>query len=372
MRTSLFVALTAVVGLLVGCGDEAADDYAPDDDAVGDDDVASDDDVAAVPVEITETYPVAGATDVYHRNDLIVWFDGIADQVETTLVDDDGDPIEGVLAFNSESASTTVATFDPYGESENQHLDPSTAYTATVTWVHHDPVTWEFVTSEVGAPVTDVASLVGRDFRLDLASARFTQPTGVGSLLGQYLGDLDLIAHIASIEDTDIQIHVGSVEVADGAYTQDLCDPTLAMTSVDGDPGPGLFDNPYVHFGPGDLHLAIEGYEATLLHVEIGVSFTADGAALAGGTLDTFMEVVGVGFPEDPGAECDLLETLGIECVDCPDGSGEYCLPVSAFDMAGERVDVSGVHPETGEPTQGLVEVTEEMITAWRAEDLCP
>ncbi len=344
-----------------------------------DDDDAVDDDTVPTVAEIESTDPEDGEQGFYHRNLIRVQWDGLVSGVSVALEDADGNEIQGetnaedVTPSESESEPWTKATFDPFGDEPDHHLAPSTSYIATIDWDDHEPVEITFATSDVGTPVDELV-LVGRDYRIDMQTARFTEPPGVGNLLATYMAYMDLTVHVVSIEADELQAFVGLVEAGPGGWTQDLCEPTLAFTSPDGDPGPGLFENPYMRIGPHDLPIAIEGYEATIQDLEVGISFTMEGGAIAGGTFDGFMELVYVtGLDPDPEeGQCDLLESLGIECLECPDDPASYCLFVSAYDITGERSSVTGTNPETGEIYDTLTVVTEEMVEAWEDGGWCP
>ena len=176
----------AVPVALVGCldGEVQGDDDATDDDtSLQDDDTSSDDDDSAeASVEIKSTYPEDGATDFYHRNDLIVEFTGVVEGVEIVLVEQGvGAVVPGELVSNDVlplqgGSKWTVATFDPFGDGPDTCLDLSTSYTATVEWPDHEPYSFTFQTSEVGMPLDDPEAVVGNDYAWSLSSARFSHP----------------------------------------------------------------------------------------------------------------------------------------------------------------------------------------------------
>jgi len=256
----------------------------------------------------------------------------------------------------------TILTFDP-----DDDLAPSTDYVATISWDGHDDVALSFSTSEVGGG-TDTAAIEGSDYFLDLGSATFTEPPGVGSLLSQYIADVYVIFHAADIDAGagTIEVYGGIVDKDGNDYVQDMCTETLEF------PG-GTFEDPYMQIGPTDFNIAIEGYEATIIDLMIGGAFTPDGSAMVGGTFDGQMDTRVLDDLIDPGAEegaaCDLLGSLGIECEECPDGSGPYCLTVSAYGIISEMVDVVAEHPEDGTMYDTLQEVSAEDIAGWPSCD---
>ncbi len=345
--------------LFMGCDPDA------DDDSAGDDDTG--DEVA----ELKETYPQEGASDFYHRNNIIIKFTDEAPGASVALADGSGAAITGDNIMNDNG---TELTFNPHGDSEMDHLAPTTAYTATISWDDHDSVDLHFQTSDVGTPVESEDAVLGQDYFLDLSTAQFTQPPGVGNLLAQYLTEVYVIMHMKAIEGSECEVFGGIVDVVEGDYVQDLCDPTLAMTDED----PGLWDDPYMQIGPTDFFIAIEGYEATIEGLRIGGSFTSDGSMLVGGTFDGQMDTRVLDSLIDPNAEegaaCELLASLGIECEECPGDGAQFCLTVSAFDITAEQVDIAASHvdhPESGISYEELTEVSEEQIDEWEGEGFC-
>ena len=361
MRETWLLLLIGLVsmGLMLGCpsNDDDDDDSASTDDDVSDDDVSDDDDDAA----IKSTEPQEGDSDFYHRNNIYVEFTDDVASAEIALADAGGAAVTGDNSLNDNS---TMLTFDPFGASDTDHLEPSTSYTATITWGEQS-AELHFSTSDVGTGVSDPANeIVGGDYFLDLGSATFTEPPGVGSLLSQYIADVYVIMHVGDI-DVDanaIDVFGGIVEKDGNDFVQDMCEPTLEF------PG-GDFSDPYMQIGPTDFFINIEGYEATIIDLMIGGSFTTDGAALVGGTFDGQMDTRVLDDLIDPGADegaaCDLLGSLGIECEECPDGSGPFCLTVSAYGIFSEQVNVSAVHPEDGTPYTTMQEVLETDIAGW-------
>jgi len=356
------------LGLVVGCpsnDDDDDDSASTDDDDVSDDDTGDDDDAA-----IKSTEPQEGDTDFYHRNNIYVEFTDDVTSAEIALADDGGGAVTGDNSLNDNS---TMLTFNPFGDSDTDHLDPSTSYTATITW-DGQSAELHFSTSDVGTGVSDPATeIVGSDYFLDLGSATFTEPPGVGSLLSQYIADVYLIMHIDAIDEGagTIDIYGGIVDKEGNDYVQDMCTPTLGMTEQE----PGMWDNPYMQIGPTDFFIAIEGYEATIADLKIGGSFTPDASMMVGGTFDGAMDTRVLDELIDPGAEegaaCDLLSSLGITCEECPGGEGPFCLTVSAYGIISEKVNVSAIDPGDGTQYDSLTYVSEAMIKAWIANGDC-
>ena len=265
-------------------------------------------------------------------------------------------------------------TFDPYGDSEDQHLAPSTSYTATISWDDGCSQDLHFSTSEVGGPVVSPQDLPDKDYFFDLSNGIFTQPPGIAPILGQYLADVYQVLRIVELDDKLGTADVfGAAADYDGKhYSQDLCIETVALTGKQ----PGDWQNPYLKVGPVDLYLPVEGSSLVIFDTVISASFAPDGSGPVGGTFDGTMDTRGADCLVDvnctEGATCDLLGSLSISCEQCPDQSGEFCVTLSAFDVPGEQISITATDPETGEQYDHLVEVTPEMVEAWTMRGHCP
>ncbi len=348
------------------------DDATPgdDDDATQDDDDATqdDDDATQDPV-ITETVPADGATDVYHRTDILVEFSDPVTQAAVLLEGPGGATVTGTTTL---SDNDTALTFDPHGISETDHLDPSTAYTADITWGASSSAQIQFVTSETGTAVADPQNdIVGRDYLVDTASMRFVQPSGVGALLQQYLADLHWVFHVQALNDGAQrgELITAWVEETGGDFEQNLCCPTTTLSDAT------VWVNPYVEAGPADVTASLTGYDVTLLDAVLAGSFRPDGSGIEGVTIETQLDTRELDPLIDPhakeGATCALLVSLGITCQTCPDGSGDFCLLIEADQGTAEEVDVTSSDPETGQPYDHVVEISPAMAADWVNGGFC-
>lgn len=342
--------------LFVGCP-------ADDDDSAGDDDDAGG-------VEIEETYPQDGASDFYYRYNIWVEFEDEVTNASIALTDAGGAGISGDSSMNE---NNTELTFNPYGDSEGEHLDASTAYTATISWDGGTDTALSFQTSAIGTPVGDPTSdIVGNEYFLDLGTAVFTEPPGVGGILSTYIKDVYVIFHILAIDEGagTIDVFGGIVDKDGNDYVQDLCTETLPMTEEE----PGTWDNPYMQIGPTDFHLTIDEYDATIDDLKIGGAFSSDASMMVGGTFDGKMDTRVLDELIDPeaeeGAACELLGSLSIDCEPCADG-GVFCLTVSAHSIISEKVSVTGTNPETGEAYTSLTDVSADDVAGWIAGGYC-
>lgn len=214
--------------------------------------------------------------------------------------------------------------------------------------------------------------IVGNDYHVDLTSATFTEPPGVGGIIGQYLGEVHLAFHVTALDGDsgDAEVFSTLVEPDGDAYVQDLC---MATHDLSDD---AVWAPPFIEMTFNEWIIAVEGNECTVDGMLTSFAFPAGGVELAAGTLEGELntlcldEMIDPG--ADPGAACDLLASLGIECIDCADGSGPFCLFIAAEDIGGDIAEVTGADPETGEATAGLQTIPEAMVTDWVAGGYCP
>ncbi len=213
--------------------------------------------------------------------------------------------------------------------------------------------------------------IIGNDYHVDLTTATFTEPPGVGSIIGAYLGEIHMAFHVTALDGgAGTGELYGAVVTPDGgAYIQDLCLGTQDLS------GSAAWSPPFIETTTETMVLAVEGNECTVSNMVTTYAFVGEGQALAAGTLtgelDTrcLDETVDPGAPE--GATCEMLASLGVKCVDCTDGAGTFCLGLVAEGISGDLAEISGSDPETGEGTSGLQEVTEETLAEWVAGGYC-
>ena len=230
-------------------------------------------------------------------------------------------------------------------------LSPSTSYTATLSYCGGDSEL-PFTTSALGSSLT--ADLVGKTYSLDLGSARFIDPPGVGDLLGDLIEGAVLIG-VKSTEGGAIEMFGTYTE--DEAGTQDFCMPTFVFPSAD------FSDAPYFSVGPADTTLSAMGYSVLVHDLQISGTFAADGSyfggAVLGGAIDARDIVEMIDEVETAEDACALTESFGAPCVACSDGE-EYCLElladqIKADEVAGvtlEEIEEEDTHPNCKDAPQ--------------------
>lgn len=326
MRARVVGLLTLIFAIPIACshtgggdggGGCAGGDGIPADDDTGDDDAGDDDTSGDDGPQILYTEPAEGSSDVHYRTTLEVGFTAPVGLVSIEL-QDEGGAVSGEVELDE---TGTVATFDPFGDDPWTHLAPLTAHTATIAWTGHEGVALSFSTSDVGLPVSS-SDLEGNSYLVDLGSGEFTEPPGIGSLLSQYMTDVFPLLHVLDVDD-----EAGTIEFGMG----DSEDTVI-----------GEWQNPYLRLGPTTLIVFIEGIEAEVTDVILDGDFQPDGSRLVEGGLEGLFDTRFMDQLIDPGADegvaCDLLESLEIECLECPSDGELFCLRVVARGVVADRL----------------------------------
>ena len=349
MRISIHIALIAAIGCsskgstTVG---DCPEGYAPDangtcveDDGSEEppdpntDDTGEPDDSCTV--DLYDTEPGDGDTEVYWQDDLLFWLDGPDDTASVEVVDADGHAIEGAL-LNEEGALTW---------SPNSGLIPDSAHTATVTWCGGEE-SFDFTTSSLGAPLE--ADVAGSTYSVDLGTATWVKPAGLELFIGDAL-DVQLLVGVE--EASDVLDFVGAIPMS-GTLEQDPCVPTLDFEPID------FSTSPYFEVGPVDLPFSFMDISVTLWGMNLSGTFHPDGTGMSKLQLAASIDVrdIGpalgdVGLPidlSDPDTACDTLTLLGVSCESCPSDDTEYCIGLDLRDIEAEIID-SVVTPVDGD-----------------------
>jgi hypothetical protein len=333
MKTHLSLRLLAMFALalpLTACPTSTGDD--DDDSAQGDDD----DDSTPGATEIAATSPADGDQNFYYRSCLWVEFSGAVEDAEISLADADGAAVAGTNTLNDDAS---VVTFCP-----GSALGALIEYTASVSW---DSATgdgsWSFRTSDLGTP-TGAEPPADGSFLMDLASATFIEPAGIGGVIGSFLSDP--IAMTAAYDGSSLSMIGALVSAEEDPPVQDLCNQTLGLEAT-------IWEDPYFQVGPADLSFEVEGIAVNVAGLEITGTFREDYSAFGGATfrggldtraLDTLVDETGT-----EGAACDMIGAFGISCQPCPDGSGDFCIDLHAVDIEGVYNGSLTIQPRSAE-----------------------
>ncbi len=301
------------LGAITACGGEDGNDGTDETDTTTVTDTCD--------FDLNDQFPIDGDTDAYYRTTVEFTLGASDPTAVIALAADAGGSVAGVSAV---VGNRVVFTPDA-------SLTPGAGYTATLTWTCGTASSW-FSVGEAGASLGDPASLVGRTYALDLAAGRFLEPEGVGDLLATFL-TFDLLLGVTAADAAAIQF-LGALSDDSGA--QDMCTESILFPQT-----ADFTANPYFEVASSALPIEIEGFTAVINDLLLSGAFTPSGDAIVGavlqGSIDTRALVEPLGFTGDS-AVCDLVATFLVECVECSDPPGPYCLTISVDNMVANEV----------------------------------
>ncbi|TNE88506.1 MAG: hypothetical protein EP330_14125 [Deltaproteobacteria bacterium] len=311
------------------CSEEADADTDADADADADTDTDTDTDTdPCTQNSVVEVFPANGVTNAYYRT-----------RVDVTL--DNPDPTATLALSTGSSAvgGSASQVEDRLSFVPDAPLAPATAYDVAVTYANGAcSVDTRFTTSEVGGSLSDTSSLVGKAYDVDLASGRFVEPPGIGSLLGKYLGDVTFYLSPKRINATELTM-IGALG-NDAGTGQSVCDPTMDLPAAD------FTEDPYFDIDAtgSTTNLTFQGVTTAIDDLRISGAFAPDGSYISGmvfaGSVDTRPLVDLVEEGGNPDAICELASAIGVQCEDC--GGGEvFCLSVYVDNVS--AVEATGV-----------------------------
>jgi hypothetical protein len=285
-------------------------------------------DVTAAPI-----YPLDGQQDMLYRAEVEFELSDPDPTATISVADTSGTDVPGTVRLNDTS---DVAYFAP-----SAPLEPSSAYTATLSWCGGEG-TIDFSTSDLGSPLT--ASVEGRTFALDPASGRFVEPEGVGDILSGFLSGAILMGILS--EGSDLSFRGALAE--DGSTDQDTCYVSVDMPAAD------FSASPYFELPEQDLEMNIAGYDVKINNLSIWGTFASDGASFGGGGFAGELDLREMGSLledqfDDTSAEylCGLLGSLTVDCQACSTDGEPWCLGVLVDQIVAAETGVELV--EVGE-----------------------
>ncbi len=271
-------------------------------------------------VTIDDTIPEDGSTSAYWRADIEFELDD-PDETGPTITLTQGDTEVSGTTWISEDLETVYFTPDTA-------LTPSTSYTATLSYCTGDaPIS--FTTSDLGDDVE--ADLVGNTYLIDLTSARFVEPAGVGELIGEFV-TMNVLVGVTAVDDSTITM-MGALSV-EGGTDQDFCTPTFDFPAAD------FSESPYFAVVADEINLSVAGYEIPLQDMEVSGTMASDGSYFGGAVLagmvdarDIVEMIDEVDSWEDA---CNLTASFGAPCIACDDAI-EACLALRADQIIAEQ-----------------------------------
>ena len=283
---------------------------------------------------LIQQFPEDADASFFYRSDL--WFrHGATTTTQSINVyDSTGAAVDGTVT----NFPGNVTQFVPTAQ-----LTPGAAYTwHQVSDECESETAHPFTVSDVGSPITDVASLSGNTWRMAPSAGRPPADAPEKAALLDLTTE-DLLLTITEINgDTLSGISASST---DPGGPQNLCVPTTPLTlTITEDPwGTGTIDGGWV----GVSGQAIPTWGGT-----VSGAFSSDGSRIEGVSLRTVIDVPGAlaSTGEDL---CELLAPVGVDCETCEgatDGSKD-CLLFAADGLIGTNV---------GDPV--VIEITKDQV----------
>ncbi len=300
------------------------------------------DDSGALPtcdIDVMETLPADGSTQAYYRGP----FEFVLEQAVPTA--------EVIADFPGEQGlrkEGTVITFAP-----DPPLEPLTDYTLGLDYCHGKPEI-TFKTSELGLPIEDEDSLVGRTYAVDLTSGDFLESDLVGTVLTGFFGR-NVLVQIVDRADGDITFRAAISQAgSSGRLEQDTCsrsqDLDLDSTEL-----------PFVQLELEEFSFGAYEGSMTFYHFALDGTISPD-ASWIGGLAWTITvsadDLVPILEAPDVETVCETAANLEAECVPCPSGD-DLCITVSGHRVVADAVEgdleditESGTHPECDEEAE--------------------
>ncbi len=288
---------------------------------------------------VAVVYPASdGATDFYYRGSVEFALDNADESATISLVAKSGGDVSGTSSYNDE---TDAVSFTP-----DASLDPSSDYVATLSYCGGD-VSVGFRTSSLGEALEEGAKgLEGRTYVVNLGSANFVKPAGVGSLIGQFLTQNILLGVVEADDDTMVMRGAISLE---GSSAQDFCNPSIEFPDR-----ADFSEAPYFQIGPEDTALSAAGFEIKINQLRISGDFAPDYSYFGGGILEGEIDArdlsailadQGIIEEDDASAVCELIQPFGVVCEACESDGAALCLSIYvnqilALEDAGQTLEL--------------------------------
>jgi hypothetical protein len=311
-----------LLAMLTAC-DQSKPDYHGDSGLVAVDPNDTDDTNSSGDCDITldNTTPSSGASSWFYR-----------DQI--TLTFSDSNPTFSLSVTDSSGADVAVDTEWDDGRLNAYVLPTSGAwagsesYTVSLDLCGLNP-SFSFSTNEYGTPLeVEASALVGNTYLIDLSAASYSEPPGIGTLLGLFL-DAPLLLGVASVDGSNISFLAtqGVLNELEGTYEQIPSFPVWDFSNAD------FSESPYFAAQTALLNVDYSGTDIPIHDFDISGTFSSDGSMIGGaqfrGTGDTRNMGPLLNLGNNPNAVCELVGDYGVECLACPDDNEPYCIIVA-------------------------------------------
>lgn len=331
-RAALFALLT-----IIGCSGEGTetdedqiDTADTDEDDSGDDVVEDNCDV----LTLAETDPLHNEIGWFYRDTATFTFTDDASQQAIFSASNAGGDIAMDASFDESGFNATVMP-------SSGEWVPNATYTLTASFCERtaDVV---FTTDSYGTPLSvEPADLTGNTYLIDLAGARYSEPAGIGAVIRLFLTDpIILGVETATADELALIGAQGRVVGSTGEVVQRKIEnyPIFDFGVAD------FTAQPYFRATSTQTVFSFEGEDVVVHDFQIEGTFSSDGEIIGGASFTGLGDLRNLGklldLGDDPGAACEYLAALTIECEACPGGE-EYCMTLTGTVDDAQRLDLT-------------------------------
>lgn len=271
---------------------------------------------------IAESIPPTGASGWFYRDEISLTFSESNPSFAITVTDSSGAEIPVTTTWDDARFNITVLP-------ESGTWSSSENYTVGLNLCGNNPEI-EFSTSDYGSEMSiNPEDLVGSTYFIDLSSAEYIEPPGVGTLLSIFL-DMPLLFGVSTVNGDVIDFQASLGEINDTTGEFNLVGEKWSFAGAD------FSERPYFFANTDLLVIPYNGIEIPVHDFSISGTFAADGGYIGQANFSGLGDTSDIGrlqnFGNDPNAICDLIKAqVDIDCMECPDGSGTYCVRLTGI-----------------------------------------
>ncbi len=263
-------------------------------------------------VTIADTNPNDGKMGWFYREAVTLTFSESNPDISLTLSDSAGNDEAVSFTWDDSRMNATVLPDDGA-------WTPGETHSLGISLCGNTP-SISFGVSEFGMDLeVEESALIGNTYFIDLSTATYIEPPGVGSLLGLFL-DMPLLLGVSSIDGgiIDFEAGLGTLEGSSSEWSTVgdhwLFDGADFSNSPYFSAQTELLDIPY-----GDVVIPVHDFA-------ISGTFAADASSIGFATFTGLGDTSTMGplmnLGSDPEVLCtEVLQTYGIDCIACPGDS---------------------------------------------------
>ena len=271
-------------------------------------------------ITIVDTKPNSGAMGWFYRDSVTLTFSDANPNISIVATNSAGETEPVSFAWDDVRLNATVLP-------DSGNWSPAETYTLEVSLCGATP-TMEFSTSEYGSTM-DIADedLVGNTYFVDLSTANYIEPPGVGALLSLFI-DTPLLFGVTAIDGEVIDFEAGLGEQAGSSSDWSIFGDRWSFSNAD------FTQSPYFYASTDLLNIPFDDVDIPVHGFYLSGTFSPSGDEIGfvefSGLGDTSNMGLLMGFGTAPDALCsnELFINAGIICEECPTG-GAYCVQLT-------------------------------------------